>query len=99
MPRPEPRTEGTLGHWIERQRDRAGMTQGELANACDTLGMKNANQGEVSRWERNVGKPSVEQVRAIVTATGGTSTDLSEGLSLRIGLSVAVLDDDTAAVA
>jgi transcriptional regulator with XRE-family HTH domain len=69
--------EGTLGHWIACQRERAGMTQGDLADACKARKMPNANQGQLSRWERNDGVPSAAQLQCIAAVTGASASELS----------------------
>ena len=60
----------TTGQFIKAAREKAGMTQKELA---DKLGIPYQS---VSQWERNTRNPKYDTIRRIATALGVEWTDL-----------------------
>src|SRR5262245_29444447 len=63
------------GDRLRRRRLRAGLTQAELAAACqDALGAHTAGRGvhqaDVSRWESNARRPSDDQKVALARVLG-----------------------------
>lgn len=78
----------TLGSALKALRERAALTQPQLAAAC--AGVRGVNQGAISRWEGGAGAPSSAQLIELHRACGGSAQDLSELLSLLVGVPVEV---------
>jgi len=63
----------TVGSRIKRRRERAGLTQQELANRCRVA------ISQVSRWERDEGEPNLESLRALLRELELTFEELVAG--------------------
>jgi transcriptional regulator with XRE-family HTH domain len=86
-----PLTATNLAEFIQLCRGRGTadeISQKELERRLS--GVKGINQAGLSRWERGVFAPNAAQVRAIVEATGHGAEVLNHGLSLVVGMPVAL---------
>lgn len=63
----------SFGARLKRLREKANQTQPELANAIGT------NTTTISRWERDRGKPHMDQVTALAQHFGCTTDYLHSG--------------------
>jgi hypothetical protein len=78
-------------------RERRGdLSRDELAEKARALApaVKGLHRTSIQRWEDGEGKPSADQLRAVIQAGGGTDEHLSQGLSLLVGVPVVVRSDD-----
>lgn len=60
-----PADTASIGERISKARSAAGLSQAELAAACEW-----EHQGRVSNYERNEREPGVDEIRALAAATG-----------------------------
>jgi transcriptional regulator with XRE-family HTH domain len=75
-----------LGEWLRTKRTQRRWTQSQLAHRLETEGAC------VSRWERGVNRPSLEQFRKLCIAFGASADDGLE-LPKRCTSSAAAVSD------
>ena len=83
-------TDTPLGAAIRRARENAGLSQTQLGEALNP----SVDQSWVSRWERGLGTPALEQLAQIEPATG-----VAQGTLFRAGGYIGVITDDVEAAA